>query len=801
MYYLPVRIENRRIHICKFTPSLHHASEKEGFEFIISNISRNTLFTLTNGAKLLSESGTATDRLVISEDSELGWASNFKLSFEKEKDSLCIELMDLEEIGQFVVDGEADLHELGLDYELKAGGLFLFNTSNTERALSCVFKYKDLTSKVMFQIAAPEHIANAVFDFGSEASQVAIMFHNAEEIKPLPLIPHAYNNFYKDKFGENGADYSHFYQYEQGHNHVLLSYFFLKAQQGIQNKIGVPFEEGNDELIKILTKHTDRSFFEHINKDNVQGHFLLPNLKLADSVDFPGISFEGANNQKQLFDNKEVKDHIFETIMSQFVHLLLKRVDQYYTVKGLQDKNAFVHLRLNLLVPNIYSQQKVFDILHKLNKNIRAIYALGCFNTAFKGIELVTTSESDASFNYREFERSNTNKRTSDETNCLVIDAGKGTTDLSVIRCFQNPNKYLSTYRSGITGAGNLMTYAIMEGIVAVITDNDPQKSKKFIKDNILTADAYQQLQFFNLLETIKKRYDALQPVTSDEVLALEYHNVSFMRPHELNIRTLNTFLQGMLDANKRMDDYYGIVTDAVNSYCEKLIREVKLTEVKSFYNIRFAGRAFKFSPLKERMMKQLKAFSKDIAPLQYPKRNCLLNSLDNRVNISESSNMVGIPLTKNGSVMNWEGKLAQRIGLDLQDQKEPKPDHEKTSDFFFSGIQLSKDHLRDIKIGGHQYMLENSSLLHTDETEFNLIYAGDDFLVRSTNESTRLVIEPRMNGEDVDAIRSLFPNIPAEKDVPITERKTKPADPDIISNERIVQKYLRMLTNPRESA
>ncbi|GAB5399062.1 MAG: hypothetical protein Aureis2KO_06470 [Aureisphaera sp.] len=794
MYYLPIHIESRRVHICKLTKGQNNTSS----EFVVSHASRNTFLTLKKGTQLLSEDGTNDDRLVLDHNGE-NWTSAFKIIFESHDNTLNLVLEELpEKVGILEVDGEDVLEQMDVRYRLKDDGLVLENTATTPRTLACNISYRSFTSYLTFDIVPNTQIVNAVFDFGSEASQIGVMFNDAENIELLNLISLAYDHFYKRKFADTDTTNADFYQYEHGHNHVLLSYFFLRTQEGISNKLGVPFQAGKNSLIKILAKHTDPVFFNNINKNNDMGHFLLPNLKLADVVDFPNIKYDGKNGETKYFDNQEVKDEIFEIIMSQFVHLLLKRIDNYYTTKNPNQKTD-IYLRLNLLVPNIYSQHKVFNMLERLNENTSAIFQQDHFKNDFKGIELLTSSESDASFDYKEYEQGRNDRNgASSPDYCLVIDAGKGTTDFSIIECLQNPNRYISSHRSGIAGAGNLMTFAIMEAIVATITNNNPQKSKMFIEEKILKADAYRQLNFFYLIEKIKKSYDSLDEITAEKLLDKEneYLNISFGTLQDLGLRELNDFLKKFTDANKRIMDYYGIIDKSIDSYVKKLMHELENTQEKKFYNIRFAGRAFLFSPLREKLEKQLKKFSRDIDHLERPKEKCLENSLDKRIRISENSNLVGIPVTSKGSVTNRSNFL-ESIGF--SESEEPQNDDfvAASDNFFLSGINLKKEDIKTITISGYQYILENESLLNTQEDTFNLIYTGDAFLVRSADESTKLEIEKSINKKDDDAIRSLFPNIPAGEDIPIIKNNTESSTSRLMRHENIVQKYIKLLQTP----
>ncbi|MEO1032939.1 MAG: hypothetical protein AAFX55_16135 [Bacteroidota bacterium] len=797
MYYLPIYIENRRIHINKLTEK---PSDKAIGEFVISNASRNTLFTLKKGTKLLSEKGTKYDEQLIKQDAN-DLIFKLNITFKRDHSDLWILLetpRNESETPGISEEGKA-LEDLGLRYHLNNDGLALENVSNTSRILNCYISYQSYTSHLVFNIAASQQIVDAVFDFGSEASQIGVKFYNDHKTDFLNLVGLTYNYFYKNRLNDHTAKNEHFYQFEKGNNSVLLSYFFLKAQDGISNKIGTPFEGSKNSLIKILAKHTtddNGSFIDNINKNNEEGHFLLPNLKLADSIDFPDIRFNIKKGVSNFFDSQAVKDYIFEVILCQFMHVLLKYIDEHYFTKNPNSKTD-IYLKLNLLVPNIYSQHKVFDMLDRLTKDMKAIFKQPIFKNNFIGLELLTSSESDASFDFEgyEKERSKTSRGNSSD-HCLVIDAGKGTTDFSIIECMHNPKQYISNHRSGIAGAGNLMTYAIMEAIVAIITDNDRRKTKDLIRNKILKADKYWQIRFFEEIEAIKKQYSTLDEIPAKKLFSSEhqYLDTSFEDLKEGNLKSLVSFLKNMREANNRVGDYYGIIDKSIDAYVNKLMKELEQAQEKKFYNIRFAGRAFLFNPLREKLEKKLKKFSSNIAHLKSPKTKCLDNSLDKRIKISENSNLVGIPMTSKGSVIN-QSNFFKNLGF--EDSDEPKNAKTASDNFFLSGINLEKADVDTISISGYRYIPANQGLTHTSERLFNLIYTGDAFLLRSLENSSKLEIIVNNTDEKSDAIRSLFPNIPLGEEVPVIEGNANKAISDVLKYEKNVEKYIKLLKTP----
>ncbi|MEI9946048.1 MAG: hypothetical protein WDN26_17730 [Chitinophagaceae bacterium] len=94
---------------------------------------------------------------------------------------------------------------------------------------------------------------------------------------------------------------------------------------------------------------------------------------------------------------------------------------------------------VTLLVPNIYTQHDVFEMLNELRVHTNDL--LGSLNITDEKlyIEYETISESDAAFmGYQQTHSSNV--KLSNGEVALVIDCGKGTTDISMVLADDNEN-------------------------------------------------------------------------------------------------------------------------------------------------------------------------------------------------------------------------------------------------------------------------------------------------------------------------------------------------------------------------
>ena len=130
-------------------------------------------------------------------------------------------------------------------------------------------------------------------------------------------------------------------------------------------------------------------------------------------------------------------------------------------------------------------------------------------------IEYETISESDAAF--MGYQQTQSEIRLNNGEIALVIDCGKGTTDISMVLADDNEN-YCSFFRTGFAGAGNVLSYGFAEDFLTLalraIPGHNEFSVKDFIQKNILgqnlTVDV---LNFLQLIEMQKKKYNQLPAV------------------------------------------------------------------------------------------------------------------------------------------------------------------------------------------------------------------------------------------------------------------------------------------------
>ena len=174
---------------------------------------------------------------------------------------------------------------------------------------------------------------------------------------------------------------------------------------------------------------------------------IIPNLKL------------GIEKSLQLSLDRHTEDYSIRSHKKELISAVLLRLLRLM----ISTKPDFQHggMIVTLLVPNIYTQHDVFEMLNELRNRTGSLFSSLHIANDKLYIEYETISESDAAFmGYQQTHSSDV--RLSNGEIALVIDCGKGTTDISMVLADDNEN-YSSFFRTGFAGAGNVLLYGFTE--------------------------------------------------------------------------------------------------------------------------------------------------------------------------------------------------------------------------------------------------------------------------------------------------------------------------------------------------
>lgn len=225
--------------------------------------------------------------------------------------------------------------------------------------------------------------------------------------------------------------------------------------------------------------------------------------------------------------NKEHLLKVLSTIYDTIITVSTANLINDISTADLDNGNRYFSILL--LVPNIYSQENIDMLLYKLNnmmnKNqdpnaIRYDFrVISESDSAFVGIKHVLTSDGRNTI-LREMIGTVSNPKQKDVF--LIIDAGKGTTDYSIVRFDSEANNdtnndMVSLKRGGIVGAGGAIDYVFARVFArqvfhhaaelrATIVIDEPTFIHRFMK-MIESVPPTRQNSLMLIVETLKKEY------------------------------------------------------------------------------------------------------------------------------------------------------------------------------------------------------------------------------------------------------------------------------------------------------
>lgn len=539
-----------------------------------------------------------------------------------------------------------------------------------------------------------------IIDFGSDAIQMCLIQPNGnqDDIDILDKITHHFFGYAPG--ASRGRDL--FFQEIEGKLKIFKNEIFIKQEGGKSVPNEPPGGGRRNGSKKVPTKKIAKDWEELVSiltskHMDYKGRFLAPNLKLVILENFfdKSIYFNKHTDNPDPRGSNEVtfsglRDYIYRIALNKFLHTLFK------VTRAKVSPNYHPYFHLTLLVPNVYRQ----ELISKLMKWLAEDWQTTLYKTyKFSGLEVQVMSESDATFLGMLSQKDLLNPKFQDKY--LIIDCGKGTTDLSIIRVDKEGNNplnitYSSIYRDGIVGGGNLITYGFIETILATFYTQDVKKRRDFMQRYLLDNDSREDisviLDFLKLIETLKRRYSdpntvklkpsqARQKVLDSNMYSNRAKNSGIQGQNPTPslqdyldntngkdpIKILNNWMRNVFhigntngDSNEEMytidDEEFGFVKREyealINKFCKNL-EGIQLNGASiKFTKILFAGRAFLFEPFFLKMKSKLKEKGfliateeqdKDLIRALDPKGICL-HGARGQEEVNRNSTLIGIP-------------------------------------------------------------------------------------------------------------------------------------------------------------
>jgi hypothetical protein len=606
LYYLPVLIRSDRYFIARLDSDASNMKREEAdYNFVIPAEDRvlAPLLTLEDPSRIVLNQMAPSDK----QDVPL---RECHISLRKKGNDF--ELL-IRKNGTLVVEPFHDL-ETGIRLDYLEGqkrivvGYYQSHVSLYPFKLQVTFEHNShetWSGIFQYSISRSTSCQRVVVDFGSEASQVGYKSCGPQsaivQYDILENIISRLNRTDKTKTWKR----EDFLNNELGQPLLYRSFYAVKKNIEVEERTDFPFNFTDDlmtdEIRLFITRHevgaTQVAF-----RDNYE---VIPNLKL------------GIERSLQLAVGDHTEDYSIRSHKKELISaVLLRLLRLMISTKPDFQKGGMI---VTLLVPNIYTQHDVFELLNELRDRTGRLLDSLHINNNELFIEYETISESDAAFmGYQQTHSSDV--RLSNGEMALVIDCGKGTTDISMLLADDNEN-YSSFFRTGFAGAGNVLSYGFAEDFLTLVLRAIPGSNEISVKDFInrqvleqnLTVDV---LNFIQWIENQKKRFSQLQAVGVKEFSQLTEPLLNSERTVANLYKDQSTLLQYteaiLAHRNIRWDDEVtGMISKATDCIVQCIIASITDVATKDIKKrikvVMLSGRAFYFDALRIKMEAALK--------------------------------------------------------------------------------------------------------------------------------------------------------------------------------------------------
>ncbi len=804
MKYLPIVIGQRRLHVCHLN---NNKNAQAVFEFIVPTAGGETeLFKIDGRSKFVSMDG-----LELLSDSE------------KYRVDPINENGDGNELSLKIIFGHVAAEQ---DYNNKNGiSVTRAHKDRSLRAISTRAKINKLKVNIVYcervkqgneyevveycyniiihipySQAANIDIYDAAIDFGSEASQIGTKLanseNNAQDVKIVRELKQFHDQYIADKrdrfwqgdAADRNPETSCFYK----------SVFFVdKAHNGFR-PAEPPNARKEKTLLKTLLPEETAYTTEQYEQGNIYSNlFLLPNLKLiellterdlgmADDIPFKqeqDTGDYGFGKARSVFDPVLIEVYI-RMILNALLHTILNKLNDQ------PQKDKYVNIIL--LVPNVYSQSKVYTIIQNLYTDFNGIVRFNKQYQKFKGVEVKLLSESDASFLGLKIGDREPKIINKEGAHYLVIDAGKGTTDFSIIRQQKKSNvSYESVFRAGLPGSGQFLTHAFIEAV------NECFDFDTDIYDLIKKTKYPEILQFMDHMETFKKNHERFKPYKDSGELRKKFSTL-----YHLNNALRDTFINNCF----QLPTSHEKLSEKVNKLVDEIYKSVLKSNVTEFHQIILAGRAFKLKMLKDaveskfadKLTTDLPEDKRIVFRENNLKQVCLSGAFYMKYfRVNYNSELVGIPVQYAENIENkkeekpWNfGDWLRGIFKEDENTGIVETDVSIGESFFYNGANYNgANYANRLVIAGREYW---NAALDSDPEGFRLFFTGDGFIKLLNGRAVRLDA-PQLEASISEMVKqTLFPfayisfdpkSGPApdgpEKEVPIpSQPPTSPSTP-----------------------
>lgn len=766
-YYLPLLVNGRRMHV--FQLKQERFADMPWLSFVVKRTSGYELVSLPSlAAMAISDESRKKNirfdgswKFTISEDQERNFGIPcYVLTLRKQShnsesgNGLCVR-------GRF---GSVDFMRVAVD-------VTKFPASDFVLVIQMAVKDDVYESACRFcQYDVDDDLVSASLDFGSEASQIKLSTQTASGVNM---------NIVREFVEMTGMPSQRYYQGNPSavdpSAYLFRSIYYLQPQAGKTCYGDLPMNNGKDtyvqSLLPVITPQED-----------IQKLELLPNLKLMElctfNKAFKTINFaEGSDVVKvsgRTLADDTVRKATLRLVLSNFLSVVMHH--------HFQDKSC---IRFVLLVPNVYNQDKIAELVQGLYLDFKNIHVRNPKYNNLRGIEVQVVSESDAAFLGMKSANDGLKKSVGSGAHFLIVDAGKGTTDFSILKQRVNQLNFDSVYRYGIPASGHAITYAFYEALRTFIKE----KTTTDIDRILAGAKGGHILQFVEALESLKQIY--VDSSDFNEDLTLNEKNFT-------DLATLSKYIATEFIADKKRipgcSIYVGgILTDLANLMTQSVIKYAKENHIGRFLRVVLSGRAFLFKPLQDKLSKLLLdnglvASQNDIVFVEsLAKKVCTEGAMavEQHCQVNANSGLIGtLSLIEKDKpsllTLAWRWLTRKPANLVIQ--------AETNYDFFYKGLSINSMRNVDFDVSGR-----TASLGDDHKVDRTIYYTGTGFLCQKGDgiediqvDRNLFMVNEEFGGQkkmDELIMKSLFPfNITHQPEVQSMQK----VDPNKVSQNTI---------------
>lgn len=638
--------------------------------------------------------------------------------------------------------------------------------------LNVILHYHDKTQKdiqqlehcVKINIVPSDQLYDVVLDYGSDATQM-LAFR-----RDVPMVTLDDRVLLLDMFKSMLNEHENSEEYVQNireDDYLFRSHYFVKRSVTTQS-LATPYDEPlNNTNVKVLTPFSSLD-------EVVKSYVTMNNVKISahGGLD-PRIHINNVSRAISRVGN----NYFYRATINPFIHAAIRNV-----VADSVDTEAR-YISVFVLMPNVYDQEQASKHIRQLEEDATEMLKLPEYSN-IKAIAFHSISESDAAFlGYcaacaaypADFQTIAPGKY-------LIMDAGKGTLDFSILEYLSKPEhnstiQYQNLYRSGIVGSGNAISYAFMQSLLRELYSPyfSGQELKNmmsdFIRNNVIGADQSELHMLVELLETYKKNYNSDLLEKRPWTGGLENQN------DKLNLNGFNNWLRTNLTAALTDDT---IVEEMIDRIVSLTIEKLPPATHLAVDKVIFSGRGFLMTKLHDAMKERLaKKYGNGLQELKinterYSMKNICMFISNYIYNGHYDGHLLGVPqIDFSGNTTRPPVKPASRSLTDMISSVESlarrvitggvinhiakEPDTErKKRDFFVNGKSLHVGTpTSQCIINGVVYTFEG-----TLQGKVDLLFDGEKFVFRSSKAQKANVtqLSPLANPTDTLVFESMFP-------------------------------------------